>query len=107
MFVELKHFALNNLIKPPSQIMTIDNPIPTAEKHVNVAILIEGVKYIGRPQIAKDYDLHPSKAHRLLTDSDLVPVLYLNRHFYAEPAVRAHFGSLEFKQPTRAAERTK
>jgi hypothetical protein len=87
--------------------MTTEKPLPTAEKTVDFSIMQDGVPCIGRPQIAQDYSLHPSKVHRLLNESGIAPVLFINRHFYPEPAVRAYFAGLQIKQVSRAAKRTK
>ena len=87
--------------------MTAKTQIPTAEKSVDFHIVQGGVEYIGRAQIAQDYDLHPTKVHRLLNDSTIVPVGFVNRFFYPEPAVRKHLESLGFKQVSQAKKSTK
>lgn len=58
----------------------------------------EGIKCIGRKQIAHDYRLSSSKAHRMLAASGITPVAFTNRHFYPEPEVRAYFERLSIAQ---------
>lgn len=85
--------------------MTQETPIPTAEKRVDFHIMQEGVKHIGRTQISQDYALHSSKVHRLINESGIAAVPFINRHFYPEPAVREYFNSLGIKQISQAPER--
>ena len=87
--------------------MTKETQLPTAEKHVDFHIMQEGVKHIGRVQIMQDYALNSSKVHRIMADSGIVAVPYINRHFYPEPAVRAYFKGLGIAQVSQAPERTK
>lgn len=87
--------------------MTTKTEIPTVEKRVGFHIVQGSVEYIGRAQIAQDYDLYPTKVHRLLNDSTIVPVGFVNRFFYPEPAVRAYFESLGIKQVSQVKNSTK
>lgn len=87
--------------------MTKETPILTAEKRVDFHIMQEGVKYIGRVHIMQDYALNSSKVHRLMVESGIAAVSFINRHFYSEPAVRAYFNALAIKQVRQAPERIK
>jgi len=86
---------------------TKKTPIPTAPSTVDFHIYQGDVKHIGRVQIAQEYGMNSTKVHRLLGDSGIEVVHFVNRHFYPEPAIRQYFESLGIKQVSQAPERTK
>lgn len=58
---------------------------------IDVSIEANGVKCIGRKQIAREYQLSSSKTHRLLNASDIPTIEANNKHFYPEGEVRSYF----------------